>query len=254
MYLDESGNEKGAEDRYFVLAGAAVFERQTYYLAQNLDQIQANRLPGLPPEPFHATAIRAGKGFWRKVPESTRATILDDLGAALKNAPGQHLSLFAAAVEKSATVHGEKAVERATEEVCKRFDLFLQRQYQEHQNAQRGLLIFSEGRFHQRARLWVGGFRELGTRWGAIRNLSDIPYFASAGDTRLLQVADFVAHAVWLLYEKRDPSLAKGILTRFDQKDGVLHGLAHVRSGSGGTCDCPACSSRRTPNVFGSWV
>ena len=42
LYLDESGNEKGAEDRHFVLAGVAAFERQTYFLEQALDQIQAN--------------------------------------------------------------------------------------------------------------------------------------------------------------------------------------------------------------------
>jgi hypothetical protein len=254
MYLDESGNEKGAEDRYFVLAGAAVHERQTYFLSQRLDQIQANRLPGLPPEPFHAAPIRAGSGFWRKVGEATRAGILDDLGMAMRSAPQGQIALFAAAVEKSATVHGERAVALATEEVCKRFDRFLQREHEEHQNSQRGLLIFAEGRFHQRARLWVEDFRELGTRWGAIHNLSDIPYFASAGDTRLLQVADYVAHATWRLFEKRDASLIKGILPRFDQWNGALHGIAHVRSGAGGTCDCPACSSRREPGKLGSWV
>jgi hypothetical protein len=52
LYLDESGNEKGAANRHFVLAGAAIFERQTFYLAQQLDQIQAARFPGLPPEPL----------------------------------------------------------------------------------------------------------------------------------------------------------------------------------------------------------
>ena len=63
LYLDESGNEKGAEDRHFVLAGVAAFERQTYFLEQALNQIQADRFPGLPPEPFHANAVRAGRGF-----------------------------------------------------------------------------------------------------------------------------------------------------------------------------------------------
>lgn len=254
LYLDESGNEKGAEDRHFVLAGAAVFERQTFFLEQRLDQIQATRFPGLPPEPFHANAIRAGRGFWRKVPQTTKEAVLDDLGGAIENA-GQGVVLFAAVVEKSSTVYGEKAVERATEEVCKRFDVFLMRKFHEEKDAQRGLLIFAEGRFHQRARLWVRGFRELGTRWGALKNLSDIPYFASMDDTRLLQAADFVAHAAYLLYERRDASLFKRLLKRFDQKNGVLHGLAHVRADpKAGPCDCPACSSRSAPGTFGPWV
>jgi hypothetical protein len=250
-YLDESGNETGAEDRYFVLAGAAIFERQTFFLGQSLDRIQTERLPGLPPEPFHSAAIRSGKHFWRKVSEETRKAVLADLAKALAQAAP---TLFAAVVEKSNQIFGEKAVERAIEETCKRFDTFLMRCYQEKNNPQRGLLIFAEGRFHQRARLLVSGFRELGTRWGGLKNLCDIPYFASMSDTRLLQVADFVAHATWLLYEKRDPSLIRQILQLFDSKDGVIHGLVHLRSDPKAPCACPACASRRNPGTTGDWL
>jgi hypothetical protein len=254
LYLDESGNEKGAEDRHFVLAGVAAFERQTYFLEQALNQIQAARFPGLPPEPFHANAVRAGRGFWRKVPDATRDAVLDDIAKVIAQAPSGSLALFAAVVQKNEVLHGEKAVERATEEVCKRFDVFLKRKFQEQGDAQRGLLIFAEGRFHQRARLWVRGFRELGTRWGALHNVCDIPYFASPDDTRLLQIADFVAHAVYLLYERRDASLARTIFPRLDQKDGVLHGLAHVRTDTSTPCGCPACASRALPGSSGSWL
>lgn len=55
LYLDESGNEKGAEDRHFALTGVAAFERQTCLLEQALNQIQAARFPGLPPEPVHSS-------------------------------------------------------------------------------------------------------------------------------------------------------------------------------------------------------
>lgn len=250
LYLDESGNEKDPTDRYFVLGGMAIFEREAHYLTQELEEIQAKHLPGLQPVAFHATEIRSGKGFWRKVPDTTRNAVVNDILGAI----GRRKSpLFAAAIEKSDKVWGELAVERATEEVCKRFDIFLMRRFQIANDAQRGLIIFSKGRFDARAGVWVRGFRERGTRWGAIKNLADVPYFVDMRETRLLQVADFVAHAAFLLYERRDPSMILPLLDRF-RTDGVLHNLVHVRSKSVSGCDCPACSTRRMAGDDGPWV
>ncbi len=65
LYLDESGNENDPADRHFILAGAAVFERVTYFVTQTAARIQSKYFPDAPPIPFHATEIRAGKGFWR---------------------------------------------------------------------------------------------------------------------------------------------------------------------------------------------
>lgn len=112
----------------------------------------------------------------------------------------------------------------------------------------------SEGRFTARAKIWVRGFHERGTTWGAINNLADIPYFASARESRLLQAADFVAHAVWLLYERRDSRLIRPLINCFDERQGTLHGLVHVRPATVSTCDCPACACRRTPGNLGTWL
>ena len=254
LYLDESGNENDPNDRYFVLAGLALFERQTYFLAQAFEQIQERYFPNQQPIPFHATEIRNGKNLWRKVPDDVRRAVLADVVSAIGAAPPAGRLLFAAAVEKSRDVWGETAVEKATEQLCRRFDIFLQRRFHDRNDPQRGLIIFSEARFDARAKLWVRGFHQRGTTWGAITNLADIPYFASAKESRLLQAADFVAHAVWLLYERRDPHLVHGLLPCFDTTDGVLHGLVHIRPEGGGQCDCPACHSRRNPGTFGPWV
>ena len=69
LYLDESGNESDPADKHFVLAGAAVFEQTTFFLGKRLDDLQAKHFPGLPPVAFHASEIRSGRGFWRKVEE-----------------------------------------------------------------------------------------------------------------------------------------------------------------------------------------
>ena len=254
LYIDESGNEDNPADNYFVLAGVAVFERVAFFLSQAFDQVQAKHFPGVPPVPFHAQHIRSGKDFWRNVDEAKRAEVLADLATAIASSNRPGVVLFAAAIEKTNLLYGEAAVEQATAEICRRFDLFLKRKYVEDDDPQRGLLIFSEGRFHKRARIWVRGFRELGTRWGVLHNLADIPYFASMTETRLLQVADIVAHAVFMLYERRDASLIRPFLDRFDRKDGVLHGLVHHRANNLTACECPSCASKTEAGAFGSWV
>ncbi len=253
LYLDESGNENDAGDQYFVLAGVALFERQTYFLTQELDRLQEKHFPRKQPIPFHASEIRAGRGLWRSVPQSTRSQVLTELCTVIEKAPDRGRHLFGVAVEKSNQLYGEKAVEKATEEICRRFDICLQRKYHESQDPQRGLIIFSEGRFDARAKVWVRDFHRRGTKWGAINNLADIPYFAPMKESRLLQVADLLAHAVWLMYEKKDVRLIRNLLPCFDTKDGTTHGLVHIGHSAVNECTCPACYSRRQPGYFGPW-
>jgi len=61
LYLDESGNESDPGDRYFVLAGLALFERQIHYLNERLEGVQEKHFPNRQPIPFHASAIGRGE-------------------------------------------------------------------------------------------------------------------------------------------------------------------------------------------------
>lgn len=254
LYLDESGNPEDPEDKHFVIGGLAVFERVTFWLSRNVDGVQEKHFPGRAPIDFHASHIRAGKGFWRGIEEPVRNFVLQDLAQTICRANDPGVRLFAAVVEKTSSLYGDDAVKCATEQVCKRFDTFLARRANEHNDRQRGLIVFAESSYQPRAKTWVRGFRELGTQWGILHNLSDTPYFAPAKENRLLQLADFVAHATYLLYERRNPLLVKDMVRRFDEKDGVFHGLVHVSDAKGPGCDCPACVSRRLPGQLGPWI
>ncbi len=253
LYLDESGNPDNPADSHFVLGGAALFERVTYFISTKLDEIKERHFSGKPPVEFHASPILAGTGFWRKVAKETKQEIVREIIDVVANANDPGLVLFAAVIEKTDQLYGEEAVRKATEQVCERFDTFLIRRYNEQNDRQRGLIVFAESHFTARSKIWVRGFRQFGTQWGILRNLADIPYFAATRETRLLQLADFVSHAVYRLYEKGDASLLSGLLHRFDRKDGILHGLLHFTP-SFRTCDCPACWSRRTPFSYGPRV
>ena len=99
------------------------------------------------------TDIRGGKRFWRSVDKSVRDAVIQRLLDAVQKSPDAGRVLYAAAIEKNSSLWGETAVEEATEQVCQRFDTLLKRQYQDHGNPQRGLLVFSEGRYDKRANI-----------------------------------------------------------------------------------------------------
>ena len=137
LYLDESGNESDPNDQYFVLAGIALFERQTYYLSDRVEAIQEKYFPNHQPITFHLTDIRARKGFWRKQPEAVGQAVIKDLTDVIVTAPDQGRLLYAAAIEKNATLWREQAVEAATEQICQRFDNFLTRSHHEEEYTER---------------------------------------------------------------------------------------------------------------------
>lgn len=230
LYLDESGDENNPANRHFVLAGVAAFERQIHFLSEAADAIQSRHLPGLEPVPFHASPMRKGKDFWRKIPEDKRLQMVADVGSVLANSDNRGVVLFGVAIQKSSQCFGEPAVQLAVEEVCGRFNLFLARRHKYENDTQRGLIVFAEGRFDQRARTWVRTFRRSGTRIGSIRNFAeDLPYSASANDSRMLQLADYVAHAIFLKYEQNDDSLLQPIQHKFDHDGTRIYGLVLKR-------------------------
>jgi hypothetical protein len=253
LYIDESGNAHDASDRHFVLAGIAVFERRTYWMQRDAELIKAKHFPTAPPVDFHAQPIKSGHGFWRRIDLELRQTVLDEIGKVITNAPAHEAVLFGAVIEKDDTVHGAHAIRLALEQVTKRFDTLLARKAKRG-NPQRGLIVLAQSQYEQHAKTWLNEFRGLGTQWGVLNNLADIPYTAPAKETRMLQLADYVAHALYLLYERRDATLIKSILERFDCTGGIYHGLVHVSGHKGNTCGCPACCTRRNPGSKSTWL
>lgn len=253
LYLDESGNENDPVDRFFVLGGIALFERQTFFLVKAIEAIQEKFFPNHQPIPLHASEMRSGRDFWRRVAPETRQAILQEVCNAIAAAPAKHRLLFAAAVEKTKELWGEGAVEKQPRRSAAGSISFSSAAIMG-KTIHSGACSSSPRAASMRAKIWVRGFHQRGTSWGAINNLADIPYFAAMKESRLLQVADFVAHAVWLLFERPDASLVRRLLPCFDQKDGILHGLVHVRTFASQQCDCPACHTRRKPGSYGPWI
>ena len=59
LYVDHSGELASLNDKHFVMAGAAIFERQVYHLKKALDELQQTLLPEITgPVELHASQIR----------------------------------------------------------------------------------------------------------------------------------------------------------------------------------------------------
>ena len=241
IYLDESGTH---DARHFVLAGLAVFERETYFLAQELEGLQRQYFPDhRSPINLHASELGASD-ITVKPPfdELSADKRIELLRAVYPIIAASRCRLFGIVIEKALISNNQ--YERGFEEIVSRFDQMLGRFYLQN-DQQRGLIVVAESSYKENLELLARQIAEQGHRWGETRNLADIPYFAPAGSTRLLQLADFVSNAIFRRYEYQDARAFDVIMPRFDQEGDRIHGLVHLTANRL-NCYCPACLSRRS--------
>lgn len=246
LYLDGSGSVKNPTERHFVLAGVAVFERQIYHLISKFDSFVASlNLGDAQRVELHASVMANGKAPWKGIVRKERLRIIESALKVLDEAHGS-VRAFAVVVDKQA-LEGD-SVEYAFEEICNRFNLFLSRLWRNEGNKQRGLVVMDESHYEQALQGLARQFREEGTRWGSLRNMAEVPLFADSTASRLIQMADLLAWAVWRRYEYHDTRYFDLIVRRFDREGGVLHGLVHHKDPHD-ECHCPGCLSRALAGV-----
>ncbi|RZT04288.1 Protein of unknown function [Duganella sp. CF402] len=226
LYVDESGATTDASQRYFVLAGVSVFERTTHWIEKSLDDIAARIAPDFPNElEFHGSPMRSGKGVWRKIasPEQRESLIVEALRVGVVGQP-KGVRLFACVVEKTALV-GKDPVHVCFEQLARRFDLFLQRCHTKFNDHQRGLMLFDESSTEQRFQTLAREFKHRGHSYGKTRNYVEVPVFLDSRASRLIQLADLVAFAIFPHFEHGDSKYWDVIKDSFDSEGGVKHGF-----------------------------
>lgn len=243
LYLDDSGSPGNVAEDYYVLGGVSVYERQAFWITKALDDLARQINPADPDgTEFHASEVFSR----RRAPWSgmERTEVRDTIKNVLRVLGDSHASTtaFACAVHK-ASFPGQDPVRLAFEEVCRRFDLQLHRMYGTGQK-ERGLLILDRSSLETSLRTLAREFRSVGTQWGVVRNLADTPMFMESHASRIMQLADHVAYAVFRRYNAQDATYIDPILGRFDAVDGRMHGLVH-RTARAPDYHCPACMSRR---------
>lgn len=222
LYADESGNSSGTQNRHFVLAGVSVFERKAHWLSLELDRI-AERFDPIDAHKveLHGSPMHGGKNRWRRVGRAERQQAIKD---ALSLIDGFHYRLFAAVVRREA-ISPDDAVVHTFEQVITRFDRYLTREYVEFDNPQRGLLVFDKTTHERPLQRLARHYKQIGHQWGSLRNMADVPMFADSEATRLIQLADLAAFALFRHYEHGDSQYYDVISNRFDYAGGIRHGL-----------------------------
>ena len=79
LYADESGTTHDPVQQYFVLAGFCVFERQGYWISNELDQIASRFDPADPGSiELHGSPMFGGRNRWRSHPKYERHKAIED--------------------------------------------------------------------------------------------------------------------------------------------------------------------------------
>ncbi len=241
LYVDESGNPDGKEDKYFVLGGIAMYERRPYFLNDEVNKVETEFFPTVSPGSieFHAQAIVShAQEPWKSLPSAKRWQIMERLCSIISSS---EVTLFGIAIEREIV---DDPVALAFEEICKRFDKFLSSKEVVEHKKNCGLTIFDESRYESRLQTLLTEYRSMGTRFGKLRNFADVPFFADSKSTRLLQLADLVAYSVYRRYERADTRWLDKIVGKFLTEDGAIHGLLHWTKNRS-ACLCQACLTRK---------
>ena len=243
LYVDESGDPTNPSDNHFVLGGVAVFERQIYHLNEALNELQRQFFPtATDPIEFHASDIyRRNKEPWHSLPRAKCEEITQSVYGVIRASHPAGVVLFSVVIDRGFQAVGD-LVGRAFEELCNRFDLYLTRLYKE-QNEQRGLIILDDSRYEARLKQLLATYRTVGTRFGTVHNIPESPVFTESSTTRMLQLADFCSWAVFRRYERGDTSHLDTIINKFDNSEGIIHGLVHLTTNR--LCTCTYCLTRK---------
>lgn len=125
---------------------------------------------------------------------------------------------------KKVSISPQDPVEFAFEQLASRFDHYLKRLHK-NGDTQRGLIVFDKSTYETTLQTLATDFRTVGYTWDVIRNLAEVPLFLDSRASRLIQLADLIAFAIFRNYERGDSRFYSIIQSRFDSEGGIVHGL-----------------------------
>ena len=227
LYVDESGATNDPNQKFFVLAGVAVHERQTHWIEQKMNTIAGRFTESNEPEciyglELHGSPMRSGQKKWRGHAPEKRSQAIKDCLQIIADSHGK-VRLFACVVEKGANI-SQEVIPHCFEQISSRFDKYLARMHQ-NGDTQRGIAIFDKSSTEKSIQQLAWQFKNNGHQFGALRNFSEVPVFLDSKVSRLIQLADLVAYAIFRHHENADSSYYNVIARCFDHNNGVVHGL-----------------------------
>lgn len=226
LYLDDSGSVSDKSDRYVVLAGFCVNEKQTHWIDKGMNElVRPFAGDDVYAWEFHGTDMRdKGRKIWRTIPYDQRKEVLL---SALSLITEKKLRLFAAVIDKSSCEEGEDLTKMLFEQTTSRFDHFLSRINAQKRSSikEKGILIVDRAKKELEIQRFALDFKHRGYTWGKLKNMAEVPLFLDSRSSRLIQLADLVAFSIYRFFEHGDAECYDIIRNHFDSVRGRCHGL-----------------------------
>lgn len=244
LYLDDSGSPSNPNESHFVLGGICVPEENIRWLSHQIELYAEELLPNNPSSiEFHAAECFRGNIYpWKEMKREGRIEVIKGVLKKLHDArPG--VVVFGCAVHKE-SFPGQDPVRLAFEDLSSRFNMFLEH-HDTNGEKSRGLIVIDKSSYELGLQSLAAEIRRNGNRWGSqLRSICEVPLFVDSKASRLIQLADHIAYALFRRYSQGDINYFNCIEDRFDQFEGVLHGLVHKQHYNL-NCSCPACLTRK---------
>jgi hypothetical protein len=228
LYVDESGSPSDPNQNFFILSGVSIFEKKTHWVEQHLNGIASKFSPDDPYAfELHGSPMRSGKSEWRPFPMTDRIQAIKDCLQVIPDAKGK-IRLFAAVFERGAG-NGEDPIQSCFEQLASRFDMYLRRLH--HQgDSQRRIAIFDKSTTEKSIQNMARTFKHDGHSFGRLANFAEVPLFLDSKASRMIQLADLVAFAIYRHYQAADSQYFDIIRNCFDSVGGNVHGLHERRA------------------------
>ena len=235
LYVDESGSPTDPNQNFFILSGVSIFERQTHWIEKQLNDI-AGRFS--PEDSYaielHGSPMRSGKSEWRPFPMAERIQAIKDCLQVIPDSKGK-IRLFAAVFERGSG-NGDDPIASCFEQLASRFDMYLRRLH--HQgDTQRGIAVFDKSTTEKSIQNMARTFKNDGHSFGKLTNFAEVPLFLDSKASRMIQLADLVAFAIYRHYQSSDSQYFEIIQNCFDSAGGTVHGLHERRARQAATVE-----------------
>lgn len=223
LYVDESGTVSDPNQKHFVLSGISIPEKKTYWVEQDMNKIASRFNANSPYDiELHGSPMMAGNKEWRPFKKQERIQAIQDCLQLIADSRGD-IRIFASVISQGAHVQDD-VINHSFMQIASRFDMFLSRLHSQN-NTQRGIAIFDKSSTEKSIQHLARTFRDTGHNYGQLRNFSEVPVFLDSKASRLIQLADLVAYAIYRKYEKSDDTFFKIIERSFDFNNRQKHGL-----------------------------
>lgn len=279
LFVDESGTHGGSHA--FVLGGIAIHERDAVRLQREVDKLVIKHLGTTPVNleeyEIHATELRnakkpttfepsngASRSLWANVDRQVRIRLLDEAYQLIINyAPVNEKlpqALFGVVMDRQFRASDSVADREryAYEVLLNKFDVMLKSVNRTGTVQNHGLVIHDRRVVAERdIQAWTSEWRLAAGRVGQLRNLADVPLFADSRATRLLQLADLVAYALYRAYNPATPDVRffEPIWPVFHRDGTTVHGCIHFSPSFGqGECTCLPCATRFEADAVSRFV